>query len=78
MCVKGTDMEEDEDEDESPESCDITVKFHESKEPKEDEDVPEEVFVQFIRTRGNPVTFSSFMKEMMTEEGGVSIWVADK
>jgi hypothetical protein len=34
--------------------------------------------VQFSRTKGNALTYTNFMKEMMAEDGGVNIWVKDE
>jgi hypothetical protein len=65
------------DEEEMLEDAIVEVIFEESVPDKDGGKIPDEVFVQFSRQKGNALTYTNFMKEMMAEENGVNIWVKD-
>ena len=66
------------DEEEMLDDANVEVTFQEAKESTSGDKIPDEVFVQFRRQKGNAITFANFMKDMMAEDGGVNIWMKDE
>ena len=66
------------DEEEMLDDANVEVTFQEAKESTTGDKIPDEVFVQFRRQKGNAITFGNFMKDMMAQEGGVNIWMKDE